>query len=416
MKKKSVVILATVWMIALVAVASSGLTMLLTGTGISESRRNKDWNGNSELAQRYARLEEVRQTLMEEYYKEVDEETLITGAIRGMMSSLEDPYTFYYTPEEMEAENETSEGQYHGVGMLVQMTEEGGLRVVRVFRDSPAEKAGMLAGDLLIAVDGTPVSGATSKDMSEAVSMIRGEDNSAVTITIRRGTEEFDLTATRGDVTINYVEHQMLDGNVGYVQVYQFMGSVSYGFAEAVNDLMDQGVEGIIVDLRANPGGLLSAVVDMSDMVLPEGLIIYMEDRAGRRQSFYSDEQYADFPMVVLVDENSASASEIFAAAMQDYGRATIVGKTTFGKGIVQTLITFRDDGAGMQYTTASYYTPKGVSIHGEGVHPDVEVDMQESYDATITTPDPENDNQLAVAIEELQKLIEEQAEAEPAA
>ena len=416
MKKKSVVILATAWMIVLVAVASSALTLIVTGQiGLSEGYKNKAGVGNREFQERYGRLDEIRQTLMDEYYVDVDEETLLLGAIRGMMSSLEDPYTFYYTPEEMAAEYESSSGEYHGVGMLVQMTEDGGLRVVRVFRDSPAEKAGILANDLLIAVDGVPVSGETSKDLSDAVALIRGEDDSEVIITIRRGTEEMDMRAVRGNVTINYVETQILDGNLGYIQVYQFMGNCAESFAKALEMLSEANVDGVIVDLRANPGGLLTAVVDMSDRVLPEGLIVYTEDRVGRRMTYYSDDRYYDMPMVVLVDENSASASEIFAAAMQDYGRAVIVGRKTFGKGIVQTLMSFREDGAGMQFTSSSYFTPKGRSIHGEGVQPDVDVEMQESYDASITTPDPANDNQLETAIEELRKLIESHS-ARPAA
>ena len=169
----------------------------------------------------------------------------------------------------------------------------------------------------------------------------------------------------------------------------------------------DANVSGVIVDVRANPGGRLIDVVTICDELLPEGMIVYTEDRAGSRIPYYSDEEYNDVPLVVLTDESSASASEIFAAAVQDYERGIVVGKTTFGKGIVQTLISFRDDGAGMQYTTSSYFTPKGRSIHGEGVVPDVEVELWENYDASITEPDPENDNQLKTAIEELRKLID---------
>ena len=411
MKKKSVVIFAAVWMAVLIAVASSSITLLVTGSaGLSES--NKAPRGDSAFIERYSRLEDVRQTLMREYYVEIDDETLMTGAIRGMMASLEDPYTFYYTPEEMEAELEASNGVYHGVGMLVSMTDEGGLRVVRVFKDSPAEQAGLLAGDLLLAVDGTPVSGETAKDMSDAVTLIRGEDNSSVVITVSRGGEEFDITAVRGDVSITYVEYQIIDGDIGYVQMYEWMGNCVQAFAEAMSAFEQAGVSGVIVDVRANPGGLLDQVVTVCDSLLPKGLVVYTEDRAGRRLNYYSDEACLDFPMVILADENSASASEIFAAAMQDYGRAVVVGKTTYGKGIVQTLITFRDDGAGMQYTSSSYFTPNGRSIHHEGVTPDVEVDLNEDYDPSITTPDPENDDQLKTAIEELRKLIE-QAEPE---
>jgi len=216
MKKKSIAILATIWMMILVAVGSSALTLFFTGnSGRSEAAT---LSANIfEMAERYARLEEIRETLMAEYYTEIDDETLMTGAIRGMMDSLEDPYTFYYTPEEMQDMQEESEGVYHGVGMLVSMTEEAQLRVVRVFRDSPAEKAGVLAGDILLAVDGTPVSGATSKDMNDAVSLIRGEDSSEVVVTILRGEEEMDVPMLRGNVTINYVEYEILEGDIGYV-------------------------------------------------------------------------------------------------------------------------------------------------------------------------------------------------------
>jgi len=406
MKKKSIAILATIWMMILVAVGSSALTLFFTGnSGRSEAAT---LSANIfEMAERYARLEEIRETLMAEYYTEIDDETLMTGAIRGMMDSLEDPYTFYYTPEEMQEMEEESEGVYHGVGMLVSMTEEAQLRVVRVFRASPAEKAGVLAGDILLAVDGTPVSGATSKDMNDAVSLIRGEDNSEVIVTILRGEEEMDVPMLRGDVTINYVEYEILEGDIGYMVLYQFMGNCVNGFREAMQAFEDADVSGVIVDVRANPGGRLIDVVAICDELLPEGMIVYTEDRAGSRIPYYSNDEYWDIPMVVLADEASASASEIFAAAMQDYERGIVVGKTTFGKGIVQTLISFRDDGAGMQYTTSSYFTPKGRSIHGEGVTPDVEVELWENYDASITEPDPENDNQLKVAIEELRKLID---------
>ena len=406
MKKKSIAILATIWMMILVAVGSSALTLFFTGnSGRSEAAT---LSANIfEMAERYARLEEIRETLMAEYYTEVDDETLMTGAIRGMMDSLEDPYTFYYTPEEMQDMQEESEGVYHGVGMLVSMTEEAQLRVVRVFRDSPAEKAGVLAGDILLAVDGTPVSGATSKDMNDAVSLIRGEDNSEVVVTILRGEEEMDVPMLRGDVTINYVEYEILEGDIGYMVLYQFMGNCVNGFREAMQAFEDANVSGVIVDVRANPGGRLIDVVAICDELLPEGMIVYTEDRAGSRIPYYSDAEYNDIPLVVLADEASASASEIFAAAMQDYERGMVVGKTTFGKGIVQTLISFRDDGAGMQYTTSSYFTPKGRSIHGEGVVPDVEVELWENYDPSVTEPDPENDNQLKTAIEELRKLID---------
>jgi len=365
-----------------------------------------------EIIERYRRLEEVRETLAEEYYIPVDEETLITGAIRGMMDAVDDPYTFYYTPEEMAESNEQTEGVYHGVGMLVQLS-EGYIEIVRVYADSPAEKAGLMAGDKIIAVDGTPVSGENGKTLDDAVSLIKGEDGTAVSITVLRDGGEVTVEAIRAAVNISHIEYHILDGNVGYISILQFTGDDVTGFQEARSAFESAGVAGMVVDLRSNPGGLLTDVVAISDMVLPEGLVTYVEDRHGNRYEETSDAEYWDIPMVVLVNGMSASASELFTAAIQDYDRGTVVGTTTFGKGIVQTLITFSEDGAGMQYTTASYYSPNGRTIHGTGVEPDVVAELSEDYDPSILTPDPSNDNQLAVALEELEKLVEGSASAE---
>lgn len=358
-----------------------------------------------EIIERYRRLEEVRETLAEEYYIPVDDETLITGAIRGMMDAIGDPYTFYYTPEEMAESNEQTAGVYHGVGMLVQLS-EGYIEIVRVYSDSPAEAAGLLAGDRIVAVDGTPVSGENAKALDEAVTLIQGEDGTAVEITVLRDGAEVTAEAVRAAVNISHVEYQILDGNIGYINILQFTGDDVTGFEEARSAFENAGVVGMVVDLRSNPGGLLTDVVAISDMLLPEGLVTYVEDRHGNRHEETSDAEYWDIPMTVLVNGMSASASELFTAAIQDYDRGTVVGTTTFGKGIVQTLITFSEDGAGMQYTTASYYSPNDRSIHETGVEPDVVVELSEDYDPSILTPDPANDNQLAVALEELQKLI----------
>ena len=408
MKRRAVIVAAVVWMLVIVAIASSGLTLILTGAANGQAVRLVS-ESEYEIIDRYRRLEEVRQTLVNDYYIPLDEEDLVTGAIRGMMDSIGDPYTFYYTPEEMEKANEESSGVYHGVGMAVQLTDDGDIEVIRVYEGSPAEAAGLLSQDRIVQVDGVPVSGENGQTLNEAVQRIQGEDGTTVRLTVLRDGETLELDIVRSEVSISYVDYEIINGNIGYVNIAQFTGNDVTGFQEAVEAFKSAGVSGIVVDLRNNPGGLLTDVVQIADMVLPEGLVTYVEDRHGNRQEETSDAEYWDIPMVVLVNGMSASASELFTAAIQDYDRGTVVGTTTFGKGIVQTLITFSEDGAGMQLTTASYYSPNGRSIHQTGVEPDVTVELNEDYDPSIPWPNLENDNQLATALEELQKRIDAQ-------
>lgn len=408
MKRRAIIVAAVVWMLVIVAIASSGLTLILTGAANGQAVRLVS-ESEYEIIDRYRRLEEVRQTLVNDYYIPLDEEDLVTGAIRGMMDSIGDPYTFYYTPEEMEKANEESSGVYHGVGMAVQLTDDGDIEVIRVYEGSPAEAAGLLSQDRIVQVDGVPVSGENGQTLNEAVQRIQGEDGTTVRLTVLRDGETLELDIVRSEVSISYVDYEIINGDIGYVNIAQFTGNDVTGFQEAVEAFKSAGVSGIVVDLRNNPGGLLTDVVQIADMVLPEGLVTYVEDRHGNRQEETSDAEYWDIPMVVLVNGMSASASELFTAAIQDYDRGTVVGTTTFGKGIVQTLITFSDDGAGMQLTTASYYSPNGRSIHQTGVEPDVTVELNEDYDPSIPWPNLENDNQLATALEELQKRIDAQ-------
>ena len=408
MKRRAVIVAAVVWMLVIVAIASSGLTLILTGAANGQAVRLVS-ESEYEIIDRYRRLEEVRQTLVNDYYIPLDEEDLVTGAIRGMMDSIGDPYTFYYTPEEMEKANEESSGVYHGVGMAVQLTDDGDIEVIRVYEGSPAEAAGLLSQDRIVQVDGVPVSGENGQTLNEAVQRIQGEDGTTVRLTVLRDGETLELDIVRSEVSISYVDYEIINGDIGYVNIAQFTGNDVTGFQEAVEAFKSAGVSGIVVDLRNNPGGLLTDVVQIADMVLPEGLVTYVEDRHGNRQEETSDAEYWDIPMVVLVNGMSASASELFTAAIQDYDRGTVVGTTTFGKGIVQTLITFSEDGAGMQLTTASYYSPNGRSIHQTGVEPDVTVELNEDYDPSIPWPNLENDNQLATALEELQKRIDAQ-------
>ena len=361
------------------------------------------------LLEKYSRIESLMQTLMDEYYIELDEETLLQGAIDGMFASLDDPYSFFYTKEEMEKQKEESSGEYKGVGMSVTMNGDGKIRVVRVFMDSPADVAGLLSGDLLVGIDGDTLDVQNAKDLDEAVMRLRGTDYSEVTLTIERGGETFDVTVTRGDININYTEFSMID-EIGYIQIFQFESTTAASFRTAEKYLKECGAQGLIVDLRDNPGGMLDSVVEICDELLGRGKVVYTIDRAGNMTTYYSDDAMWDIPLVVLINGNSASASEIFSAAMQDYDRGTVMGTTSFGKGIVQVLYTY-PDGTGVQFTESSYYTPSGRSIHKIGVDPDIVVELREDYDPSIHGVDLNNDNQLAAAVGEIRRLISGQAD-----
>ena len=405
--RKTLAIVAAICAVFAVASVSVSLTMALQNASAGvESPLHVTTHEEYETAQRYARLEEVYQRLMGEYYKELDSDTLVQGAIDGMMESVGDPYTFYYTPEDLAKMYEDHNGQYCGVGMLVSSDKQGRLVVLRVFKNSPAQTAGLLPGDVILSADGEAVSAETTEAMNMATARIKGEAGTYVKLSILRKGRTLELNIERNNVSVNRVEYQILDGNVGYLVLYEFFGDAVSGVREALNAFEEAGVRGIIFDVRSNTGGQLDICLDICDMVLPEGLIVYTEDRNGRRENYYSNADRCEIPMVVLVNEMSASASEIFAASIQDYGVAKIVGTKTFGKGIVQTQYEFPSDGAGMQLTTSRYFTPKGRSIHGEGVTPDVVVEMNDSYDASIYAPDMNNDNQLKTAYDVLLKEI----------
>lgn len=392
MSKRSVSLLTFVCVLLIVAMSASTLTLLLTG-----SRPAAPEAGEGPLA----RAEEILSIVQREYYREVDAEALETAAIDGMLAALDDPYTFYYTNEAYAAMNEETTGRYVGVGLLVGEDENGALTVLRVFRDSPAEAAGMKAGDELTAIDATPVGAGTALGLTETTALLKGDGEAPVRVEVSRDGEALAFTLTRGDVNINYVEYSILEGEVGYLSIYQFTGDDVSGVEEALSAFRQAGVTALVVDVRSNPGGLLDDVVKICDMLLPEGLIVYTEDRSGAREEYYADGEYWNVPMAVLVNGDSASASEIFAAAVQDTGRGVVVGEVTYGKGVVQTLYSF-PEGDGVQLTTAVYYTPSGRSIHGQGVTPDIEVSLAADASVVYHAPDAQTDAQLQAALEAL--------------
>ncbi|MBR0366838.1 MAG: S41 family peptidase [Clostridia bacterium] len=403
MKNKPTRVVALIWAAVMIAAVSSTLTLLLTGV-----RSGEHWVSEREYeaVQRYKRLDEVRDILMTQYYQPLDEEALVTGAIRGMTKAVGDVYTFYYTPEEMQRESEDEQGRYRGIGVLIERSADGYIEIVRVYPDSPAELAGLKVGDLIYSVDGKLVGGLRGKNYEDGVKLIRGEENTTVRLGILRGKEVFEADVMRADVNISYASYQLIGDDVGYVSISQFSGDAAERFDEALGYFKGHNARGMIIDLRNNPGGFLTEVNRIADRILPKGIIVYIQDRDGVRTDYYSDADMYDIPVVVLVNRMSASASEILAASVQALERGKVVGVTTYGKGIVQTLKTFDSDGAGMQYTTSSYYDAQGRSINGVGVTPDVEVALE--GDRVPMDPDPVSDNQLSTALEVLREEMRE--------
>lgn len=342
--------------------------------------------------------------LIEEYYlyeDDIDEDTLIDGIYSGYAEALGDPYTEYYDEEETEALYESTSGEFSGIGATMsQNLDSGEITVSNVYQDSPADKAGMKQGDIIYEVDGRSASG---QDLETVVSWIKGEQGTDVTLCVLRNGEEVELTATRDIIEVQTVSSEMKDNQIGYIAVSEF-DSVTYDqFEAALNGLESKGMQGLVIDLRGNPGGSLTTVTDMLKLLLPEGTIVSTKDKNGNTEEITCDGKH-EFtkPLAVLVNQYSASASEIFSGAIQDYGTGTIVGMTTYGKGVVQQLMDL-GDGTCLKVTIAEYYTPSGRSINGTGVEPDVEVEYE--YDEN----NPDADNQLDKALEVVQGELEQE-------
>ena len=334
------------------------------------------------------------------YLGEVDEEELEEGIYKGFISGLSDPYSVYYDEEETRMLVETTEGEYDGIGaVLSQDVKTGIVTLVQIYEGSPAMEAGLQDDDILYKVGDLEVTG---KDLTEVVSHIKGEKGTEVQLTVYRGDdrEEVTVTAVRNTIQAQTIKYEMLEDQIGYVAVSEFDLVTYEQYEQALEELKNQGMKGLVVDLRNNPGGNLSTVCEMLDLMLPEGLIVYTEDKDGNRQETKSDAgRRFELPLTVLMNGNSASASEIYAGAIQDYGIGTIVGTQSYGKGVVQQIFDLKD-GTCVKLTIAEYFTPKGRNINGKGITPDVEIEYEKNEE------DPEADNQLDQALEVLKEKI----------
>ena len=350
-------------------------------------------------AQTIKKLQLLEDTVKENFYlSAVTNEQLEDGMFRGLMDSLDDPYYEYYTAEELNALTEQTQGIYYGIGAYVSMDSATNLpKISGVIEGAPAADVDLRANDIIYEVDGESTAG---KTLTEAVSLIRGEEGTTVDLTIvRQGAGDYlHVTAERAKVESPTVKYEMLDDDMAYIQIVEFDDVTIDQFTDALATVKGSGMKGLILDLRGNPGGSLDAVVRIARKLLPEGLIVYTEDQAGKRTEYTCDGKNP----LVLVDMNSASASEILAGAIQDYGIGTLVGTTTFGKGIVQQIMPFTD-GSAIKITISAYYTPNGRNIHGTGIEPDVECEFD--GEAYYNSEDPV-DNQLEKAKEVLKNLM----------
>ncbi len=354
--------------------------------------------------QAYNRVKNILDT---RYYEPVDFNAALSTSIKGLSAGLKDPYTVYYTPDEMKQFLEDTSGHYVGIGVSVHMDENYLLTVADVFADSPAKEAGILKNDKIVKVnneDVTPI-----KDADLIVKKIKGNPGSKVRVTVFRPDlrDYLDFELERRSINVSYISSEVLDNKIGYIHIKQFDDDIAGDFEKELNDLIAKGIKGLVIDVRDNPGGDYSQVVKIADRIVPKGLIVYTEDRQKRKDEEFSDARELNMPLSILVNGYSASASEILAACVKDYGKGILVGKKTFGKGLVQAIDTRFTNGGGLKYTVARYFTPSGKSIHGEGVMPDIEVEINEKFKTTSIEDIPHNeDAQLKIAVEEIMKKI----------
>ena len=325
-----------------------------------------------------------------------------------MVEGLDDPYSVYYTAEEYDDFLIDATGSYAGIGaVLSKDATTGAVSIINVYEGSPAEEAGLKTGDIIVSADGHE---GMDEELSIFVQSIRGKEGTEVKLVISRDGEELEITCVRRAIQVPSVSYRMLndtEGNpcIGYIQIMEFSDGTYSEFVSALSDLESQGMQAVIYDVRNNPGGMLSTVTEMLDYILPKGTTVYMLDNKGEKTEFTSDdEQSLDLPTVVLTNQNSASASEIFSGAIRDFHYGTLVGTTTYGKGVVQNTFPF-SDGSAMKLTIATYYTPSGECIHKTGIKPDIELEFEYSGD-TDGDYDYYADNQVAAGIRELSDQI----------
>ena len=371
-------------------IAAALIVGALTGFGVMQITKQAGGSGGSSLfgntvqvdadeyenlqymADKYQKAEELWQIIKKDYYTDIDDEDLYTGMYKGIFEGTGDQYSNYFTEKEYEEWQSSLSGEFDGIGVTYHENEKGEYEIISTFKGSPAEKAGMQKGDIITKVDGKEY------DTTDLLSThIRGKAGTDVKITYMRNGKEKTVTITRARIKMTTVESEAMDGNIGYIKINSFEKNTATEFKDALTDMEDKKVKGLIIDLRDNGGGLVNSSTEIVDMLIDKGTIMYTEDNKGKKEYTYSTDGRTDLPYVVLVNENSASASEIMTAAIKENKGGKIVGTKTFGKGIIQQSSELKD-GTGYKLTILQYFSPNGNKIHGEGIEPDIKVQGEE--------------------------------------
>ena len=376
----------------------TGVLVVTLAVGGVKFVQQRQYNGVLSDSSHVQKIEYLEKLIDQEYLGEVDNDEMAEGVYAGLVYGLGDVYSRYYTADEYAQETASTDGAYAGIGVSIQKNKNGGVQVAECYEGGPGADAGLQTGDVITAINDTDV---TDMELSDVVSLIRENKDKTIVLTVFRENEEKsrEISVDVTDVELPSVFGEMLDKKTGYIQITQFTGVTPQQYKDMFTELKDKGMERLVIDLRDNPGGLLTSVCDILREILPEGLIVYTEDKYGNREEETCDGKHQlDMPLAVLVNENSASASEIFAGAVQDHGVGTIVGTTTYGKGVVQELRQL-SDGSAVKLTVSNYYTPNGNSINKVGIKPDVEVKLaSELLNKDEITH--EEDNQLQKALD----------------
>ena len=398
MNKRKITIGSTLMLLMLAVVSTFNITFF-----VASEYYNARLGNFEELESEYEKFSEVSSIVDKYFVGEYDKEEMMDAALKGYINGMGDQWSSYLTEEEYQAVLEQREGTYAGVGITISASADGQtFTVTAVAEDGPAEKAGIQVLDQLVAVDGESIAGMSYDDLNNKV---HGEPGSQVVLTILRDGRQTEYAIEREEVQTSGVKAQMLDGNIGLIRIESFSTNVDQEFSQKLQQLLDEGAQGLVFDVRFNPGGFVEVLVNMLDELLPKGTIISIADKDGNSTNYTSDEEQVELPMAVLTNEYSISAAEFFAACLQEYDVATVVGEHTLGKGYAQSLIPLSDGGA-LNISTSRYYTPKGVSLAGVGIQPDEEVEMAPEKLANFYTLQPEEDDQLQAALETLRQQI----------
>ena len=350
----------------------------------------------------YAKFAQLEYLIENEYMGSYTDHVLMDNALHMYVASLNDPYSTFFNKSEYEEFSSGREGDYRGIGVTVK-NENGRILITNVQNNSPAQKGGILPGDILVKVNGTEYNGG---QMSSAVSAIKKHSvGQSLTVTVERDGILKDFTIVIEDIKLELVSSKILENFIGYVRIQSFGNEVASLFKKNVEEMKEKGIKGLIIDLRSNPGGALTTAVEIGDYLIGEGELLTVRDKDGKEKVYKSKKGELELPMCVLINENSASASELVAGALRDYNKATLIGKKTYGKGVVQSVFDLGDETA-LRLTIAKYYTPSGECIHGKGISPDVEVGLPEGVSISQNDKEIKNDTQLDAAIEEMKRLM----------